>query len=71
MELWVATKALRPTLYTGPYPYAVDQLRQSYVVYKKTDGDRKTIVPSPSETFYQHSDLSVPLADCKNKVFAM
>ena len=40
-------------------------------MYTKKDESKATLVPSPSEIFYQHSDLSAPLADCRNKVFAM
>ena len=34
-------------------------------------GNKQIIAPSPSEIFYQHSELSAPLTDCKNKVFEM
>lgn len=34
-------------------------------------GTKQIIALSPSEIFYQHSELSAPLADCKNKVFEM
>ena len=62
---------LQPALYVGPYPYALDSLKKSYVVHVRNDDDKLAIAPSPSEIFYQHSDLSAPLANCKNKVFEM